>query len=138
LSPEEEMHTYFEQASEQAVTTRADLMKTRAFEVRYAHDRPLKYGLATTMAETWSASFIWEGRSHHTTARLLWLAGRMIDYYSKQVAPVDPASPEGRPRRLVSASRVRRCRLSPVCRGRLAVGHVVPPVSCWIGARHEM
>jgi hypothetical protein len=63
---------------------RADLMKTRAFEVRYANDWPLKYGLATTMAETWSASFIWEGRSHHTTARLLWLAGRMIDYYSNQ------------------------------------------------------
>jgi hypothetical protein len=48
---------------------RAGLTKTRAFEARYARDRPLKYGLATTTAETWSASFTWEGRSHHTTAR---------------------------------------------------------------------
>jgi hypothetical protein len=101
-------------------------LRRRAFEVRYASDWPLKCGLATTVAETWSASFVWEGRSHHTTARLLWLVGRMIDYCSNQVAPVGPASPEGRPRRLVSASRLRPCHLSPVCRGRFAKGRVVP------------
>jgi hypothetical protein len=66
---------------------RAGLTKTRAFEVRYANTRPLKYGLATTVAETRSASFTWEGRSHHTTARLLWLTGRVVDYCSNQVAP---------------------------------------------------
>jgi hypothetical protein len=64
---------------------RADLTKTRAFEVRHASDWPLKCGLATEVAEKWSASLVWEGRSHPTTPRLLWLAGRMIDYCSNQV-----------------------------------------------------
>jgi hypothetical protein len=36
-------------------------MKTRAFfDVTHAYVWPLKPGLATTTADKWSASFIWE------------------------------------------------------------------------------
>jgi hypothetical protein len=96
---------------------RADLVKTRALEntrsgtptrgrSSTASPRPrLRRGRPPSPGRG--------GRTVRATARLLWLAGRVVDYCSNQVAPVGPASPEGRPRRLVSASRVRPCRLPP-------------------------
>jgi hypothetical protein len=105
---------------------RAELLQQRAMAVHKAAGRHLKDGLATTMADAWSATLQWDGRTAPAVNRLLWLAGCMIDYYSKRVAPVDPASPPDRSVQVLSASRVRPCRLSPVCRGRVTLGHDVP------------
>jgi hypothetical protein len=102
----------------------------RAMQVRFETrgKKTLPYGYATMKGPEWSASLHWEGRTQQTAARHLWFAGRAIDYYSKRVAP-PPTEEEPAPIRTVrvrSASRVRPCRPSPICRGRAALGHDVP------------
>jgi hypothetical protein len=96
------------------IRERREVNCARAFEVQEASPRGiLRYGLAHDMGPAWSASLKWDGMKSSTASRLLWLAGRAIDFYSKQVAPLDPESG----RRRWNASRVRPCQLSPVCRG---------------------
>jgi hypothetical protein len=101
----------------------------RAMQVRIETlgKKLLPMGYATMHGPEWSASLQWEGRTQQLAARFLWFAGRAIDYYSQRVAPPPSEEPDTSTTvRVRSASRVRPCRLSPICRGRAALGHDVP------------
>jgi hypothetical protein len=110
----------------------------RSLQVRGATrgKKTLPFGYATSVCGEWSASLQWEGRTRGTAARHLWFAGRAVDFHSKRAAPPPPEEEFAYRRtvRLRSASRVRQCSLSPVCRGRAALGHGVPSLAGWLGA----
>jgi hypothetical protein len=108
---------------------RARMHADRAMQVRIETlgKKLLPMGYATMHGPEWSASLQWEGRTQQLAARFLWFAGRAIDYYSQRVAPPPSEEPDTSTTvRVRSASRVRPCRLSPICRGRAALGHDVP------------
>jgi hypothetical protein len=76
---------------EDILQERNDVLIKRVFEFKAAYPLPLKEGMATKTGPAWSAALKWDGMSPQLASRLLWLSGRIIDFYSKRSPPWTPS-----------------------------------------------